>query len=422
MSKLVFRAIGSFIVLTIGLNLTGCVQVSSPADTIVTPGKTSTSSPRSTTTCVTTYNPDVDYFPDKVVPHYAQGFSVDYHNHYKVVTVQNPWRDATVTFQYVLVQCGTPKPEGFAEAQVVEIPVDRVISLSTTHLPHLEALDLLSHLVGVSRGQQVSSAAVRTKLDRGELQSVGNGSTLNLELLLSLQPGLVTTFGTGSSERDTFPKLIEFGIPTAVIAEYMESSPLGQAEWLKFTALFFNQEAQAERVFATIAQDYQTLANRVHIATTQASQTLAQTLERPTVLVGSSQNGTWYMPGGRSYIAQLLQDAGADYLWADDESGGSIPLAFEEVFDRGANADFWINQSQDWRSLQDAIVIDPRYGKFVALQQARVYNNDAQVNSTGANDYWESGIISPHIILADLITIFHPDVLPEHELVYYRKL
>jgi iron complex transport system substrate-binding protein len=417
MSKAMPRGIGSVIILTIGLNLIGCVQSSPPVNTLVTPEATAPSFPHSTN-CVNNYNPDIDYFPDKVVPAYAQGFSVDYHNHYKVVTVKNPWKDATVTFEYVLVQCGTPEPEGLAEAQIIAIPVDRVVSLSTTHLPHLEKLDLLPHLVGVSSAQQVSSAAVRAKLDRGEAQGVGSGSTLNLELLLSLEPGLVTTFGTGNPDRDAFPKLAELAVPTAVIAEYMEPSALGQAEWLKFTALFFNQEAQAQALFGTIAQDYETMANQVRTALASES----QPPKRPKVLVGFSQNGTWYVPGGRSYVAQLLRDAGADYVWAGDQARGSLPLAFEVVFDRGVNADFWINGSQDWRSLEDAIATDPRYGEFAALQQGNIYNNDARLNPTGGNDYWESGIISPHLILADLIKIFHPDLLPDHQFVYYRKL
>ncbi len=197
----------------------------------------------------------------------------------------------------------------------------------------------------------------------------------------------------------------------AIVAEYLESSPLGRAEWLKFTALFFNQEAQAEQVFGTIAEDYNALVQ------------ITQDLElRPTVFTGFSYDGTWYMPGGKSYVAQLLRDAGATYLWAEIDQTGSLPLDFEAVYDRAARADFWVNVSQDWQSQGDAIAADPRYGEFFALQAGHLFNNNARLNATGGNDYWEGGLINPHLVLADLIKILHPELLPDHELVYYQPL
>lgn len=373
--------------------------------------KTSTNTEPQQSPCVDTYDPAVDYFPDKVKLRYAQGFAVSYHNHYKVVTVVNPWREATTQFQYVLVQCGTPVPEGFEQAQVVEIPVQRIVVLSTTHLSHLERLDALDTLVGVDRFDHITTEAVRQKIGQGELTEVGNDSTLNIESILALQPDLVTTFGLGNPETDTHPKLLELGVPTAVLAEYLETTPLGQTEWLKFTALFLNRETQAQDKFEAIAQDYEQLV------------ALAKTaVDRPTVLVGFSYNGTWYVPGGNSFAAQFLKDAGANYVWSDTDTQGSIPLSFESVFAQAATVDYWLNVSQDWRTLDDAIADDERYGTFQPWQTGQVFNNDARVNPQGGNDYWESGVLNPHVILADLIKLFHPDLLPEHELFYYRQL
>ncbi len=360
--------------------------------------------------CATAYDPTQDYFPDKVELDYATGFSVEYYRHYKVVTVDFPWKDADTAFKYVLVQCGAPVPSGIESAQVIEVPVRRVVALSTTHLPHLDVLGEVEALVGVDQFDTVNTASVRQKIDQGDLQQFSSGGTVDLERLLEAEPDLVMAFATGS-ETDSHRRLMQAGVPVAIVAEYLESSPLGRAEWLKFTALFFNREAEAEQVFGTIAEDYNALV--------QMTQELEQ---RPTVFTGFSYDGTWYMPGGKSYAAQLLRDAGATYLWADIDRAGSLPLDFEAVYDRAADADFWVNVSQDWFSKGDAIAADPRYGEFLALQSGQVFNNNARLNATGGNDYWEGGLINPHLVLADLIKIVHPDLLPDHDLIYYQPL
>jgi iron complex transport system substrate-binding protein len=360
--------------------------------------------------CPTQFDPSTDYFPDKVDLDYASGFTVDYHNHYKVVTVSDPWPGASQSFQYLLVQCGTPVPEGYDQAQVVTVPVERVVALSTTYLPHFDQLDRVDALVGVGQFDQVSTPSVRAKIDRGELSEFTSGAMVNVERLLVAQPDLVMAFSLGN-DNDTYPRLIQSGVPVAFVAEYREASPLARAEWLKFTALFLNQEAAAQGQFDAIAQEYNALVE------------LTQTVEqRPTVLTGSSYEGTWSMAQGESYAAQLLRDAGADYLWADTPGTGSTPLDIEAVYGRAAQADVWVNLSQDWQTQADAIAADPRYGQFQALAQNRAYNNNARLTSTGGNDFWESGPVNPHHILADLISIFHPDLLPDHDLIYYQPL
>ena len=388
------------------LCLAGCASRQEP------PGKLPIEAmARADGSCLESFDPTVDYFPDKAQIDYAKGFQVEYRQHYKVVTVREPWREATDIFQYVLVQCGAPVPEGFDRAQVIEVPAQTAIALSTTQLPHFTKLGILDRAIGINRIDSVNTPEVRQKFDRGALIEVGSGSTLNVEAVLAARPDLVLTFGTGNTATDSHPKLLELGIPVAIVAEYMESSPLGRAEWLKFTALFFNREAKAEEVFAAIARRYEAAAQRAR-----------SVADRPTVFAGFGYRGTWHVPGGKSYVAQFLHDAGADYLWAESDATGSIPLDFEAVFDRAVNADFWLNGSQGWKTREDAIVEDDRYGRFQALQAGRLFNNDARLNPSGGNDYWESGTVNPDVVLADLIQIFHPELAPDRELVYYRQV
>lgn len=361
--------------------------------------------------CVQAYRAEQDYFPEKVTIQYAQGFEVDYHKHYKVISVKNPWRNAAQTFQYVLVQCGTPTPDGFDPAQVVQVPVRRVVMLSTTHLGHLEKLKLLDTLVGMSNPKLVYSKAVQETLQQNQVSAVGSNASLNIETVLDLAPDLVTTYGTGNPKNDAHPKLLEAGLPVAINAEYMESSPLGKAEWMKFTALFFNQENIANQQFELIAQRYQSIA------------AIAQKAQRkPTVLTGFSSSGTWYQPGGKSYVAQLIKDAGGVYLGGNNGDRGSTPMSFEAVYERALNAQVWINGSQTWQQLSDIAKADERYQKIPAFQAGQVFNNNARVNQFGGNDYWQSGVMSPDQVLADLVKILHPELLGNHQLFYYRAL
>ena len=377
----------------------------------IAPNSPTISSP-SNKECIQNFNSNTDYFSEKASIDYVTGFSVEYHNNYKIVTVKNPWRDAKTSFQYALVQCGTPAPQEFKktqENQVITVPINTVASLSTTHLPHLGKLGVVDKLVGISDYKTVNTPEVVEKIKAGKIAELGNNN-LNVERLLELNPDLITTFGTGNPQTDNHGKLLEAGLKVAINAEYMETSPLGRAEWLKFTALFFNREEIAEKEFSKIAKKYQDIAEVVK-----------SIKKRPKVFTGFNFKGVWYTPGCKSYAAKYLADAGADYLCAGNSSG-STPLSFEDVFERAAKADYWLNVSQSWQTLNDVITEDSRYGDFQAVKKGNVYNNNARLNENGGNDYWETGISNPDIVLADLIKIIHPELLPNHKLFFYQKL
>jgi iron complex transport system substrate-binding protein len=360
--------------------------------------------------CVTGYDPEIDYFPEKVSLSDSIGWTIEYFNNYKVITVLNPWRDADAQFRYVLVQCGTPPPDDVGDALVIEVPVKSIVTMSTTHLPHLSELGLLDRLVGVDSFLYINNPEVRKKIGAGELVEIGGGGQVNVEQAIDLQPDLIMTYGVGNPEFDAHPKLLEAGLKVVLNSEYMENSPLGRAEWIKFTAAFFNREAEATRVYERISSRYKEMAAKAR-----------NVANKPTVFTGTLFQGTWFVSGGKSYAAQLLADAGAAYLWADDTSTGSLPLSFEEVFERARDADFWLNPGM-WTSLADGTAEDERFAQFTAFQKGNVFNNNRRMNESGGNDYFESGLTNPDIVLADLIKIFHPELLPNHELYFYQKL
>jgi iron complex transport system substrate-binding protein len=359
--------------------------------------------------CVDAFDPNVDYFPEKISLTHTTGFRVEYHNSYKVITVATPWPGAGEAQQYVLVQCGASEPTGFDAAQIIEVPVQQIATMSTSYLPFLDMYGLLDRLVAVDDVTYVNNPAVLAMAEAGTLVQIGYGAGVNVEQILDLAPDLVMTYGSGSPEYDAHPVLLNAGLKVAVNAEWLETSPLGRAEWGKFIALFFNKEATAESTFADTVARYEDLKAKAAAA------------EKPTVLTDSEYQGSWYVAGGRSFTAQLLADAGAAYLWADDESTGSIPVAFEAVFDKAAAADFWLNVGFV-NSLEEMKAADERYTDFAAFQKGNVWNNNKRQNANGGNDYYESAVAQPDAVLADLIAIFHPELMPEHAFVYYQRL
>ncbi|MEA4813041.1 MAG: ABC transporter substrate-binding protein [Anaerolineaceae bacterium] len=342
---------------------------------------------------------------------HAEGFTVEYIDNYKVLKIVRPWRGAETTFTYVLVQRGTKAPETIPDAQVIEVPVKNMASLAATHLAYLGELGALEHLIAIGNTQYVNTESVRKAVESGTVQPVGNGPDINLEKLLALNPELVTTFAMGKTNKDDYQQLMQKGIKTLIFSDYMETTPLGRAEWLKCMALFFNKEAEAEKIFSEVEKNYLDLKAKTESISSH-----------PSVLLGFEINGSWNMPGGKSHQATYIADAGGNYLWGEDKSSGRIPLSFEKVLERGAQAEYWFDQSLNWTSAHDLAQADPRYAKILAFERNQVYNNNASLGPGGGNLYNETGIVHPERVLADLISILHPELLPGHQLTYYRHL
>jgi iron complex transport system substrate-binding protein len=372
-----------------------------------------------TDSCVENYDESADYFPEKATVEYAENLTIEYFNHYKVLTVEAPYPGGEPAV-YVLVQCGTPTPENVEADQVIEIPVQMAISMSTTQLPHFAELGLVDRLIGLDSFFYVNTPEVVEKIDAGELIEVGGGSSgtaINLELVLDAEPDLVLTYGYGDPQFDSHPALIDAGVPTVLNGDWLENSPLGRAEWIKFTAAFFNKEGEATTFFDDVASNYAELtALTVDVE------------EKPSILWNSytSYGDAWFISGAQSYTGQLLRDAGAAQVLGEDpqvvDAVGGIPFSFEAVYEAGLNADVWVPVAFAINTIDDLVAQDERYADFAPVQNGRVYNNDARVNANGGNDYFESAVLRPDVVLADLIAILHPDLLPDHELVYFRQL
>lgn len=361
-------------------------------------------------------NPDAkDLFTDKAYPEYAKGYSVEYHNTYKVVTIKDPWGRTAKDLKYLLVQKGEEIPKGYDNYKVVSIPVESVITLSTTQLPHIKELGEISSIKGHNGINLIFDEDFQKLFQNGSLAEIGSGalsmeSQLKIEQMIELEPEIVFCSASNTDEYDNRGKLEEAGLRPAIVSDWMENTPLGRAEWIKFFAYFYNKEETANGVFEIIKNNY-----------TQIKNITRDISDKPTVFAGIDYQGTWYAPGGESYVAKLFRDAGGDYIITKGPETGSISLDFESIYEKAYDADFWLNTGSG-NSIEDILAMDSRYSKFKALKSGNVYNYNARVNDFGGNDYWQSAILNPDVILADLVEILHPGLLDRHNLYYYKNL
>ena len=342
-------------------------------------------------------------------PRYARGFTVRPHDGYRIVEVTRPWRAAETVFRYALVPRGRPVPQDLGDAAVIRTPVRSIVALSTTHIGFLDALGLADRIVGVSGAPWVHSPAVRAQLADGATVDVGPSGAVDVERIVELDPDLVML--SGAEEATALVGQLErLGVPVVINAEYVESTPLGRAEWVRFTASFFGLDDRADTLFTGVAERYEQLAAAARAAAAG-----------PTVLTQAGWRGAWFVPGGESFAARLIADAGGRYLWADTDAEVSIQLDFESVYARAADADVWLSPGAA-TSLEALADMDERYTRFSAWQRGAVYNHDRRLTPAGGNDYWESAVARPDVVLADLVKIFHPALVPDHAFVYYRRL
>ena len=344
-------------------------------------------------------------------PRYATGFTFEQHEDFTLVTVTTPWQGAARedVKRYILYRRGTRPPAGHDDALAVAVPVRSVITMSTTFLPHLEQLGVMDSLVGHDSLSWVYSPAVRERANQGLVTEVGSGNMVDVERALALAPDVVFTNSYGG-DWDAHPALERAGLPTAISGDWVEQSPLGRAEWVLFTALFFDKLEIAEQIFSEIADEYLALKRLA-----------ASVPERPLVLINAPYQGTWSVSGGDSYAARFIGDAGGRYVWADDRTAGALFLDFETVFAEAGTADIWLNPGV-WSSLAQGRAEDRRFERFTSFGNGMVFNNNARVSGTGGIDYFESGAANPHVVLKDLIWALHPNLVPGYEPFYYQQL
>lgn len=339
---------------------------------------------------------------------YSSLFDINKFENYKKISIFDPWNKDKVLKTYYLVPNYISDLKNIPnDGIIVRTPVKNVIALSSTQIGILNSLKQINSIKAVAEKKLIYNQQIRDLIDEGKIKIVHESMSLDFEKVINMKPDVV--FATGWNTVDSkFLRLEEAGIPTAYIYEWQENSPLARAEWLKFIAAFFDDDKKADSIFNEIDKNYKQLL--------ELTKSIA---EKPSVLHGSMIKDTWFVPGGKSYVANLYNQAAANYIWKDNDDKASLSLSFEVVLSKAANADFWIFSTYA-KNKQEFENSNERYKLFAAFINNKLYSNIKRLNIDGANDYWESGIVKPDIILKDVIKILHPKVLKEHQLFYFE--
>ena len=356
-------------------------------------------------------NNDENVSFDKINLRYAKGFTIEKKDNCKFVTIKNPWQGAeNVEYKYALINKNEKNPKLTENYKIIRTPINKIICLSTTHIAFIDILEETESIVAISGTDYVNNSKIRKKIDNNKVLDIGYDNNLNYELIISLEPDLVITYGVGGHVAGYNQKLNDLGIQTMIIAEYLEDDPLGKLEWIKLIGLFYDKEEQANKYFNRAMREY----NKLLVLTEQID-------NKPKVLFGLPWKDVWFVPGGKSFMAKMVKDAGGDYIWKSNESRESLPFGIESIFANASDAKVWINTGSV-NEKSDILKVDERFKSFEPFKNGKIYNNNLRINQFGGNDYWETGLIEPHVLLKDMIKIFHPNILPNHQLVYYKVI
>lgn len=344
---------------------------------------------------------------------YAKGFAVEKSDSgITTIKITSPWPNAESVFTYALVPqdiLATITLNKNAYDAIVTIPVERIVVTSTTHIPALEALGVDEKLIAFPDTKYISSERTRKRIESGAIKELGNNESLNTEMVIELNPDLVIGFSI-SSENKTYETIQRSQIPVVYNGDWTEETPLGKSEWIKFFAPFFQKEKEAELIFNDIEKSY--------IEATALAETAD---EKPSVISGALYKDVWYSPGGKSWAAQFLKDANANYLWEGTTETGSLSLSWESVLEAGQHSDFWIGPAQ-FTSYSDLEKGSLHYKQFDAYKNKKIFTFAKTKGATGGLLYYELAPQRPDMVLKDLIHILHPELLPHHQPYFFKPL
>lgn len=344
---------------------------------------------------------------DVYMPEYATGFKIlgAKNAQSTLIQVSNPWQGAKdVTMSYFISRNGELPPAGFT-GPTIPAGAQRIVCMSSSYIAMLDALGQVNRIVAVSGIDYVSNPYILAHKD--SIKDMG--PEMNYELLLGLKPDIVLLYGIGDAQTAITDKLKELSIPYIYMGEYLEESPLGKAEWMVVLSELTDSREKGIEIFSEIPKRYLSLK--------ALTESVGQC---PTVMFNTPWNDSWVMPSTKSYMAQLVADAGAEYIYKENSSNSSTSIGLETAYGLIQKADYWINVGSA-TSLDELKTVNPKFADAKAVRERTVYNNNLRLTPTGGNDYWESAVIRPDVVLRDLIHIFHPELVPD-SLYYYRHL
>ena len=365
--------------------------------------------------CTGGRGPSAQETGDTVSLKYATQLSIVRHKDYTEVVVKNPWKEGKILHSYLLVP-DSIDPQDISHSSlstIVRTPVRRSVMFTTVHCAMLMSFGCEQSIAGVADLKYIKIPWIHEQVKAGRITDVGEGMSPVVEKIIDQRPDAL--FLSPFENSGGYGRLEEIGIPIIECAEYMEPSPLARAEWLRFYGMLFGCEARADSLFAVVDSSYCALKGLASNHKAQSSKLKVQS----TVLLDKVTGSVWYVPGGRSTIGQMIQDAGGNYPWADDDHSGSVSLPFEAVLEKAGEADVWLfRYSSDHDITPDELLSEHHgYDQFKAFRSGEIYGCDVERSL-----FYEESPFRPDWLLGDYIHILHPDIPDLPPLRYYKKL
>ena len=330
------------------------------------------------------------------------------HEDYTEVLIRNPWNDSKLLQRFVINK-GDNVGLRHVDGASLSSSSNRLAVFTTTHANLIEELGGIDAVAGVCETEYIANPRLCEALSAGRIRDLGSAMTPDRERIISLAPDLILL--SPYENASTYGNLESLGIPIVQCADYMETTALGRAEWMRLYGRLVGKAREADSLFLAVEAPYYALQSLTDSIASEA---------RPSVLFDTKNGSAWYVPGGRSTMAQLIHDAGGRYLFADNPKSGSVPLAFETVLDRGEQAHVWLiryNNSRQRMTLPDLGSIYQPYTLFRAYRSGQVYGcNSAELT------FYEETPFHPERLLRDYICILHPTLLPADTLRYFHQL
>ena len=343
---------------------------------------------------------------DTLSLHYAVLLTIVEHDGFTRVDIRNPWDTLKTLHTYLLVSREHPIPAHLPEGTVVPVPLSRSLVYSSVHASLLQTLGRIESIGGVCDLKYIHIPEIQQACTEGQIADCGSSLSPDIERIIRLSPDAVLLSPFENS--GGYGRIEQLGIPLVECADYMETSPLGRAEWMRFYGRLYGVEKQADSLFSVVDSCYQVMRQRA-----------AQSSASLSVLSEMKSGSAWYVPGGRSTMGQLYRDACGRYFMADDYHSGSVPLSFETVFDEAADADVWLikyNRPVDM-TYDDLRTEYEGYTSFHAFQHRHVYGCN-----TNRIPYYEETPFRPDLLLADFVQMLHPDIQLKEGLRYFSPL
>ncbi len=340
---------------------------------------------------------------------YAKGFDIITDNGIKKLIIKSAYQNSDETFEYLIKSKSNSKVEKL-ESTIISTPIKRIVVTSTTHIPMVELLNEETSIIGFPYSKYVSSDKTRQLIDEGKIKEIGRESSLNTEILLDLQPELVVGYSVSSADK-SLTTVKKAGINVIYNGDWLEETPLGRAEWIKFFGVLFDKQKEADSIFKVIESNY-----------LDAKRIALKSNKLPTILSGAIMSkDIWNLPAGESFVAQFLTDANVNYLWNDTKGKGSLSLSFESVFDKGENAEFWIAPGY-FTTKEQMLKSNYLFSEFKAFKNDHIYTPSTKKGKTGGVIYYELAPTRPDLVLKDIIKITNPDLLPNYNFTFFEKM